>query len=222
MTSKHMKRREIVFRVKKLDDGSGNQAIDPPMPSKSTYQNWFEAAAKHPFTWKIQAVGLMRSANILLTQTQEDIKQDLDSADIHAEPPVWGAYVMLAGLALENLLKGILVMRHQHLDIKDFMDDIKGHDLNILARAVGLHFDDRASFLLEKITSYIVWAGKYPAPLSVNEFLPCDYPDGGWGSVTVIAMSDSVRIQSLFNRFESMFESEFESMKRPFDNRGGT
>lgn len=207
MKSKHKKRREPLFRVKPLDDGSGDQAIDPPMPSKSTYQNWFEAAAKHPYTWKIQADGLMRSASILLTQAQEDIKQVWDSADIHAEPPVLGSYVLLAGLALENLLKGILVMRHQQLDIKDFMDEIKGHDLNTLARSVGLHFDHRTSFLLEKITAYIIWAGKYPGPLSVNEFLPCDYPDRGWGPIGTFSLSDSAKIQRVFQLLLLEFES---------------
>lgn len=222
MKPNQKKRREPLFRVNVLDDGSGDQSSGTPIPSEATWRNWFESEAKHPYTWKIKADGLMRSANVLLTQAREDIKHVADSGDIHVQPPVLGAYVMIAGLAIENLLKGILVMRYQHLDIKVFMEAIRGHDLNLLARDAGLGVDQRDSFLLEKVTSYTIWAGKYPAPLGFDEFVPCDYPDGGWGPVTVIAMSDSVRIQSLFNRLESMFESEFESMKRPVDNRSGT
>lgn len=222
MKSNQKRRREPLFRASVPDDGSGDQSTGTPIPSEATWRNWFESAAKHPYTWKLQSEVLIRSANALFKVAQADLQHSGDGIVTSAEPPVTGVYLMLAGLALEILMKGILVMRKQNLDAESLMSKVKSHDLNYLARELGLKLDVQDSFLLARTSAHITWAGKYPTPLSFDEFVPRDFPDGGWGPISFVAMSDSERIKSLYMRFESMFESEFESMKRPVDNRSGT
>jgi hypothetical protein len=90
------------------------------------------------------------------------------------------ANMMLAAFALENVLKALIVQEHRdelatEFDRKKELPHIlKTHDLCRLAERARLRLaEDGTSALLQRLTRYSVWAGRYPVPLSPDD-LPAD------------------------------------------------
>lgn len=86
------------------------------------------------------------------------------------------SYILLAGLALENALKGILILGNPSLVNQGHLHgSIKTHDLLELARAcpsLSLSDDDR--HVLSVCQDAIPYWGRYPVPLRYAELLAKD------------------------------------------------
>jgi hypothetical protein len=81
-------------------------------------------------------------------------------ADLYSEPHV---AMLLAGLAVENLAKG-LVIRREGLDRGELPKGLDKHEtLAYLDRGkFKLTADERR--LVKRLEGYVVWAGRYPVP----------------------------------------------------------
>jgi hypothetical protein len=80
---------------------------------------------------------------------------------------------MLMGFAIENFLKGIIVKEEQvELDdkIKKLPEFLKSHDLKSLAVRAEILFNKKENMLLSKFTESIIFSGRYPVPVRVEEF----------------------------------------------------
>ena len=101
------------------------------------------------------------------TLVGEELSDALD------EQTIW-VYFMLMGLAIENLLKGILMAQHpEYLHQKTRLSNlVKTHDLLRLCNACGLATTPSESDLLSMLTEYVVWRGKYPVPLEIADMPP--------------------------------------------------
>jgi hypothetical protein len=95
--------------------------------------------------------------------------------------------MMLCGQMLEALFKAVLVSQRGAFNNKGKFAH-KGHDLIVLADQVGLRLSDDEAWLLEKLTHYVEWAGRYPIPLSIEGLLPRALSTGGSGSIGSIRM----------------------------------
>lgn len=75
-------------------------------------------------------------------------------------------FYLLAGLALENIMKGILIARDKSLLSKGMISNKKilKHNLSDLFKEVGLALSDRELNLVERVSETVVWAGRYPVP----------------------------------------------------------
>lgn len=71
------------------------------------------------------------------------------------------AYMLLTGLAFENLLKAIALLRHQ--SIKD-LNQRGGHGLVAMAEWLTLELAPAERDYLRRLEEYVVWAGRYPVP----------------------------------------------------------
>ena len=69
-------------------------------------------------------------------------------------------FTMLCGMSLELLYKAIAVERGEKPG--------KTHDLNKLACLARVPIDSEESPLLEILSAYIVWAGRYPVPIGTD------------------------------------------------------
>jgi len=76
-------------------------------------------------------------------------------------------YFMLWGYAFETLLKGGYIRIKGTLE-KEATD--KGHDLIGLAKLLELEVRPGDVKILELLTKYIVWAGRYPIPLDHTNY----------------------------------------------------
>ena len=87
-------------------------------------------------------------------------------------PPI---YMTMAGFAVENLIKGIIVRDDPKLiDGKSgrLHKDILNHRLIRLANRIGFIDvkDKEKTRILSKLTRFVVWAGRYPVPTEYNQY----------------------------------------------------
>ena len=132
-----------------------------------------DSAAQDPVSWHNTGIGLKRSADIIWRSWWETIKR-LDeapttvpgrvAADIYV---LWPSFMLLFGLALENLLKGIIVTKNP----ASFSQKIRwsgklkgGHNIVGLCEEAGISISDEEKRLLEELTESIIWRGRYPVP----------------------------------------------------------
>jgi hypothetical protein len=81
-------------------------------------------------------------------------------------------YYFLRGLALENLLKGLIIVAEpNYVTDLGLNDDIKTHKLADLAKTVkkleacDLDFDTPTLEFLKRLADFVWWQGRYPIPL---------------------------------------------------------
>lgn len=80
-------------------------------------------------------------------------------------------YRMLAGMALEALLKALLVAQvaeDQRTTV--FPDRLKTHNLRVLCDRLKINLTDDQRMCIENLTDHIVWTGRYPVPLEPAKF----------------------------------------------------
>jgi len=138
-----------------------------------------------PISWIQIGVGWKVAADAVLSKIQHDgsAKVGIQFGDSVMKsttticqnvllPPI---YMTMAGFAVENLVKGIVIRDDPKLiDGRSgrLNKDILNHRLIRLAHKIGF-FDKKdkdKTRILSKLTCFVVWAGKYPVPTECNQF----------------------------------------------------
>jgi hypothetical protein len=92
----------------------------------------------------------------------------------HEEIPesVGPSTMLLAAFAMENLLKGLVVIREpgsvqpRATDPERLLDwEGSGHDLLALARRAGEKLSAEEEDLMRLLTEFVLWAGRYPVSM---------------------------------------------------------
>ena len=83
-----------------------------------------------------------------------------DLADLYSKPHV---AMLLAGLAMENLAKG-LVIRREGLDKGNLPKGIDKHQTLIYLDRGGFKLSAAERRLVKRLEEHVVWAGRYPVP----------------------------------------------------------
>ena len=133
-----------------------------------------------PF-WLAKANELNRAAWLIWQGVQYDFNEvrrvacrDYDpdkNIPLQHLPPVMDPFVFLAALAIENLLKGILVIAHPEY-VKDGKlrgELISSHDLLRLAKEVNVDLNEDERSFCELGTSAIEGWGRYPISKNVGK-----------------------------------------------------
>lgn len=168
----------------------------------------------HPNYWFNRAKALHTSAGALWCAMQPDLEAEVIEG---LNLPSWyslGAacdpvYHMLCGLALEVIMKGVIVSRGEKQPDK--------HDLNILADLVGVKRTAHEKRLLSFYAESIWWAGRYPIPLKANDQKLRDYGKLAtnvlktpkmWGNIRVLEPSNATcweKFDELWRKFAAEF-----------------
>jgi hypothetical protein len=178
----------------------------------------YDYLKKYPVIWTSSAQQLKRAAELIALQIDEDsttAKRFDDSRTRRYDMPVplWGVDVYLIGVAIENLLKGILqekgrsfeqVMGFNHR-LVDLYDECCG--------ACGLTPQLNEREMLDILAEFVLWAGRYALPTSSKQlkgrrWILQNTPYGPLMLLTVpnsevLAFSDTERvlINSIYERF---------------------
>ena len=110
--------------------------------------------------------------------------------------------MLLAGLSLESLTKGIFIGRHPEVvgpdsfDLKRVVPGKGGHDLSHLLKQVYTPSQDELD-LIERLSESVVWAGKYPIHRKAKDSI---FPS--------FVTSDFDGVNSLFQRLVSVLHTE--------------
>jgi hypothetical protein len=132
--------------------------------------------------WLSKADQLLEASKII----EAKIKKDFDSVrhlDIteKAEKLPFGLLEIqffLVGFAVENLLKAKWVkknrrgLKNEILAVSKLPKDIHNHNLLPLAEKIGLKLNDDESELLNRLSEYVKWAGRYPVPPQAKDLKP--------------------------------------------------
>lgn len=129
----------------------------------------FNNFGKSPIPWFMQSKGLHLAASTLW-------KHASDKQSRHARPFDRPISLMLAGLALETLLKMVIVNEHcevhgfpgRSTKTKEFLPTV--HKLRDLAEETRLRLNKADRVTLDELADYIRWAGRYPVPLSADAY----------------------------------------------------
>jgi len=147
------------------------------MPQGNASNWWdkqYDQQRQHPFFRARQADRLKLAADLIgnahqaaLNSFRADSEAFMNSSARGIELDSFPVYVMLVGLAMENLAKGVLVAKNpQH-----FSDGKKPtHRLTKYIKECGLCLSAKQVALLPEVEACVVWAGRYPVPTSI----------GGW------------------------------------------
>ena len=169
---------------------------DPRSP-KEVWDEQHNLAVNDPTRWLRVAQSLIDAFEILAFRDEQQFAESSARMKPSTVP------YMLAGFAIENLLKSHLVACGKH---RDELGRFKllTHDLRQLAHDAGYAVDDADSRLLEKIQEFTLWAARYPAPIDPDAMRPRPTPEGGFAPRTYGQLgADWGLVRDLFVRFSS-------------------
>ncbi len=160
----------------------------------------FEQIARSPYTWRQSALQLKRAAELIDAELAVIIEESRYSRPRYEDLKIFNSYMLLAGLALESLAKGIWIGRNPtvvvdgKLSIKS-MAGLGGHGITGLIRKIGI-LDEIETKLCDRLQRFVQWAGKYPISTTYQES-------------PAYVTSDPKLFNSLFNRLHNILLSEF-------------
>lgn len=132
----------------------------------AAWESMGESGARDPVSWQLAADTSWYAANVL---RERHLSARAAAQDAGHDPAVVGSRLadflvlrtaaLLGGLALEALLKGLLIRSDESaVEHPSFYS----HDLTKLARRVGLTLSSEETALLGHLHEAVVWWGRYP------------------------------------------------------------
>lgn len=161
----------------------------------------FEFGATWPISWKFHAYKFKHAADHLyemyyaanhriIEKMIADIKENptsnqsrtLEGQELRDfyDSSLIGIYFLLMGYALENLVKAICMIVHPEYFTPNKLTGIKTHNLRELCTRCSIDLDKDELILLDKLSEYVEWMGKYPIPLELGKMYPKQQSNGTW------------------------------------------
>ena len=156
---------------------------------EETRLKYWKQFVTDPILWKFKAHALAHAAEVLheceikATDTlirEQPASGSLEASRLIADMSMFPIAYMLAGLAIENAIKGVLI---DQLGTDDRSDPrVKAitseHDLTKLAQDTLPELIEPNRGLLEKLYEYVTWLGRYPRPRKPNNYMKEDSESG--------------------------------------------
>jgi len=169
----------------------------------------FEVIGRQPFTWVEFAASHRFAANLVLAE----FKKALEANKTAEETGVYQLgvtlqpiYMLLAGLSLENLLKGICLTNNPALIENGAIKKWPGppHGLKELAVLAGFTVSDSEKALLKRLGDCINWYGRYPVPMKYDRPYPRDLVFESESDMVDWLTKDPPMIKDLFERMSKI------------------
>jgi hypothetical protein len=174
-------------------------------------QFWIEAtsaAAGNPTAWLASAESLWRAVSAVRRDWKEDMRNLREAGflrkaigpggwlaflnETQLRPMVGQVFMLLAGLAIENLLKGLAVARKPELvqprenNPRRLFDWAgSGHVSRRLAQEAGVDLTEDEARVVDRLEVFTTWGGRYPVPLDALKAAPPEgetRPPASWSS----------------------------------------
>jgi hypothetical protein len=180
------------------------------MRNQRENEELFERLGSDAQTWLAQAKQLKMAADAILPALREAFTippalpgaQDKRFAFFHS-------YMLLIGLAFENLIKGILIGRDTTLVNRNRIESgilsRGGHGITDGVKQI-LDLNSNESQLLKHVEEYLFWAGRYPLPLKSTIYHNSEVQELRSGRT-----DDPPVVNDLFERLIQVLEREFEA-----------
>ncbi|ADB39700.1 hypothetical protein Slin_3698 [Spirosoma linguale DSM 74] len=166
----------------------------------------FESVTLDPTIWVDQARRLLISAQLPLDELNKAKLLTPSNPNERSQKILcfMPTYMMLAGFALENVIKGLIVCRlpepRQVKDLKKFFK----HDLvSIIPNDIPVSQEEND--LLKRLAAFTIWNGRYPMPTEAKH-----YNNAVLNELLCYKSGDENRVKDLFHRFERLITNEYE------------
>jgi hypothetical protein len=176
---------------------------------KQEAEEIFEGVSRDPQRWLAQANQLRMSAGVIEVELQ-DVMERIRFEQGLDEPflAFLKSFMLLSGLAIENLIKGILLVRNPSTlsrEVKGLLGQKKGgHGISEGAKKI-ISLSKSEYELLRGLEEYLVWAGRYQMPLRGEDFLKSQTPENLLG----FSWEDFELIDKLFDRLAEILDNEW-------------
>lgn len=164
-------------------------------------------AGNSPDTWRLCAGDLLAAAAVLRAHRVSTDSGSSGSTDAWRLHP---AELMLAGMAIECLLKALWVKQGHELAKDGEYVRVSGagaHDLVQLADVLQLTLTDLERDVLRRLSHFIEYSGRYPVPKNALKLLLTRSPRGGRSSSTTWTTPGD---QTIFDEFVTPLEQLLE------------
>lgn len=155
-------------------------------------ETWFQTEHGSVGSWCACGVQLLRAAELVWNAYYRDEQEFRKRGENVGEAIVSGIksddliylhqhfiWAMLAGLALENMLKALFIAKipppEQKKD-KTLDEKLKNHNLTKLAKQVKLPLSSEESDLVCNLSKFVEWGGRYPIPTKAQKMRPDQLP----------------------------------------------
>lgn len=137
------------------------------------HKNERDPLAQKPEAWRMYAIGLRRSAELIWEQWHSLFSKlgvkptSFTSQEADDLILLLPSFLLLSGLSLENLLKGVLIAIEppRQEGRLDWEIPRGGHDLPTLCERAGIAISTDELRMLNALTEAVLWAGRYPVPI---------------------------------------------------------
>jgi hypothetical protein len=180
-----------------------------------------------PKHWLATAEKLRTSANLLFIEYENEQSKFNDKFE--RDPDFGGArpdddvVVLLLGLGIENLLKGLFVGAVKPppgkvQKLKDLKIPGASHELEPLAdevkKLLQIEFPEEERELLQALEYYIRWRGRYPSATNVEDSVPRD-DKGFFKKFILYYPEDHFAVISLYDKLKGKLEAVIHGGKPP-------
>ena len=137
------------------------------------YDEQFELRALTPALWALNARRLKRTADLIFNAYTSDCDKMVDgvSPSELQNLELAGSATLLYGLALENIIKAIIIDQDPNVvkdgKLRKWLGN--GHDQILLIQMTSVSLDEQQKDLLRRMTAFVEWAGRYPIPKSSEQ-----------------------------------------------------
>lgn len=172
--------------------------------NQSATEEIYRIISKDPQAWLAQARQLKWIADDILPKLHEVFA--LPAASSQEQLACVHSYMLLAGLAFENLIKGVLIGRDPQLIENERIRKILKRGGHGIATAVSdvIPVSAVERNLLKRLEEYLIWAGRYPLPLQFGQYLNSEKQQ-----LRRFMSSDPVTVNHLFEKVSQKLECEW-------------
>jgi hypothetical protein len=164
------------------------------MRSKQDTEKLFKLIREDAQSWLAQAKQLRLSANVIFLEWEKIIQYPPSNLGVQEKMLAYSkSFMLLTGFAFENLLKGILYGRDSNSKLAR---NKGGHGIVEMAKGI-ITLSSAELNLLERLETYLRWAGRYRVPLSPEVFHESQ-------EKVSITTEDSKIIDQLFRKLEQI------------------
>lgn len=180
------------------------------MTSRHNTQNaaeTYRVISEDPQAWLAQARQLKWIADGVLPKLHETFTLSAASSREQRLACVH-SYMLLTGLAFENLIKGILIGRDPQLVENERISHIMERGGHGIAKAVSdvISVSAVERTLLQRLEEYLILAGRYPLPLKFGQYLNSEKQQ-----LRRFMSSDPVTINQMFEKMSQVLEREWQA-----------
>lgn len=152
---------------------------------------------------------LQRYAKTLTGDRESKVKRKIDDEELEEmnDMELISIYYLLAGYALENMLKAIVLTIDSEI-ATNYPKKIKTHDLGKLSQWGKLDLNPNEMEILDRLKDHIIWMAKYPIPTKLEDMYPKPKADGTWEEGNF-----SLRGKELKNQIDGIYEKAYSYLK---------